>query len=545
MTNELSEKTSKLISQYNLAKQQALPRQDATTVHVDEVAKKVAEFYEHVRTIVDWKEEHLMRRAAIIRKLKRKFFDLELNNFSETQDAAESLVLELIRGGHFPNDKIEESKINDVQKIIDKYIFILRNNPENKEGKAGVQFYNWLIEVSACEIEEALSPSTKELALIDYMFESMREKIKISDRVFESGLLNKHDADAQIYIATCVTLFKLDKPMIVYNLLRYKYPGWQNADEELISKISQSAFKIWRETERNLVSPLANKFYAVCEKYDTPYLIIGDVLSSLEESHDAQSIKKEVLDPSILEGLIKKSYTKRLSTLKARISRAAIYSTISIFVTKVLSLVLLEVLIEKAMGDKVNIMVLAGDVLIPTLLMFLIVSGIKKPSSKNLNIVTMEVMKITYKKEVSDTYEIKINRKKGFAMKIILSLVYVLSAFVTFGAISWVLYRFDFPITSIIIDIIFIALILFAGTALAKRAQELTMEEEKESFLSFISDIFFLPIQGLGRWLSNKWKRYNFITSFFNALIDMPFSAFVEFIEKWRYFIKERKEDIR
>ena len=61
-----------------------------------------------------------------MRKLKRKFFDLELNNFSETQNAAESLVLELIRGGHFPNDEIEESKIDDVQKLIDKYVFILK-----------------------------------------------------------------------------------------------------------------------------------------------------------------------------------------------------------------------------------------------------------------------------------------------------------------------------------------------------------------------------------------------------------------------------------
>ena len=541
MVNELSEKTKKLISQYALAKKQSLPKDGVTTIHVDEVAKKVAEFYEHIRTIVDWKEEHLMRRSAIIRKLKRKFFNLELNNFSETQDAAESLVLELIRGGLFPNDKLEESKINDVQKVIDKYVFILQNNPENKEGKTGINFYNWLIEVSACEIEETLSPSIKEMALIDYMFECMKEKIKVSDRVFESGLLRKEDVNTQIYIATCVTLFKLDKPMIVYNLLRYKYPGWQKADEELISKISQSAFKIWKEIERNLTNPLANKFSAICEKYDTPYLLVGDILSADEDS----DVIRMISDPSILEKSIKNAYLKRLSTLKARISRAAIYSTISIFVTKVLSLVLLEILIEEVMGSNINMLMLVMDVLIPTLLMFLIVTSIKKPSKNNLNIVTMEVMKIVYKKEISDTYEIKINKKKGLTMKIILSLVYVLSAFVTFGAISWTLYHFKFPVTSIIIDIIFIALILFAGTALGKRAQELTMEEDKESFFSFVSDIFFLPIQGLGRWLSNKWKRYNFITSFFNALIDMPFSAFVEFIEKWRYFIKERKEDIR
>jgi hypothetical protein len=92
---------------------------------------------------------------------------------------------------------------------------------------------------------------------------------------------------------------------------------------------------------------------------------------------------------------------------------------------------------------------------------------------------------------------------------------------------------------------LFIALILFAGTAVAKRAQELTMEDEKEGFLSFLSDVFFLPMQGLGKWMSNKWKKYNAFAAFFNALIDTPFSAFVEFIEKWRHFIKERKEDIR
>jgi len=28
-------------------------------------------------------------------------------------------------------------------------------------------------------------------------------------------------------------------------------------------------------------------------------------------------------------------------------------------------------------------------------------------------------------------------------------------------------------------------------------------------------------------------------------LIDMPFLVFVEFIEQWRYFLKEKKEEIR
>ena len=540
-TNELSESTKKLIAQYKFAHQQGIQKQGVTTIHVDEVALKVAAFYEQVRTIVDWKEEHLMRRAAIIRKLKRKFFDLELNNFSGTANAAESLVLELIRGGHFPNDKIEESKINDVQKVINKYVFILKNNPENKAGKAGLDFYTWLIDVAACEVEETLSPSIKEMSLIDYMFVSMKGKIKVSEKLFTPDLLKKEDVDVQIYIAVCLALFKLDKPMISYNLIKYKYPAWQRADDRLVAEFSKNAFNVWNQIEKDLVHPLANKFYYLCEKYDTPYLLTGDILAT----GNAEGLETEISNPATLEGLIKDVYSKRLATLKTRISRAAIYSTISIFVTKVLSLLLLEIIIEKLMKNPINGTLLAADVLIPTLLMFLIVAGIKKPSKKNLNLVTMETMKVVYKKETPDTYEIKMSRKKGAVMKSVLSFIYVLSTCVTFGAIYWVFSYFKFPITSIVIDVVFIAVILFAGTAVSKRAQELTMEPEKEGFLSFLADIFFLPVQGLGRWISMKWKRYNALAAMFNALIDMPFSAFVDFLEKWRYFIKDKKEEIR
>lgn len=538
---ELSAGIKKLISSYSAAQHKSAADHGAVTIHVDEVALRVAAFYEQIRTIVDWKEEHLMRRAAIIRKLKRKFFDLELNNFADTENAAESLVLELIRGGHFPNDKIEETKISDVQKILDKYIFILKNSPENRAGKAGLNFYNWLLEVAACEIEEALSPAVREMALVEFMFQSIRQKIKISEKIYQSGLLHPKDTDIQIYIAVCLALFKFDKPIISYNLIKRKYPGWEKAGPEVISEMSHNIFDVWQGIEKDLDHPLATKFYTVCEKYDTPYLIIGDILYSGK----AEEVGNQIQDPPELERFVKDAYSKRLSTLKSRISRAAVYSTVSIFVTKVLSLLILEMIIERAVGGEIKPIILAADILIPTLLMFLIVVTIKRPSKKNINIVTMEAMKIAYERESLDVYEIKTRKHRGTAVKAVLSILYVASAFITFGAIYYALKYFGFPITSIIIDIIFIALILFAGTAVAKRAQELTMEEEKEGFFSFVSDVFFLPMQGLGRWISNKWKRYNAIAAFFNALIDMPFSAFVEFLERWRLFIKERKEEIR
>src|SRR3989344_977644 len=538
---QVSEATQGLIVKYNLWQQSQKPKEGVLTIHVDEVASNVAAFYEQIRTVVDWKEEHLMRRSAIIRKLKRRFLNLELNNFSAEEEIAEPLVLELIRGGHFPNDNIEESKIADIKNVINKYVFILKNSPENKKGKAGLQFYNWLLEIAACEIEETLAPCAKETALLNYMFDLMKEKIRVSENIFKRGFLKEEEKDVQIYIAVQQSLFKFDKPIISYNLIKYKYPEWKTADDDLILKIAQNIYKIWKKIEKDLLHPLNKKFYAICEKYDTSYLLLGDILSQKSPIE----IGREIQAPTALEQLLRSAYIKRLSTLKTRLFRAAIYSTISIFVTKVLSLLILEIILSKILTGHFNAMTLAADVLLPTLLMLILVITIRPPSYKNLNLVIIETMKIVYQNEKTDIYDIKIHKKRGVITRAVISLVYLLGACVSFGSIFWVFYFFKFPITSIVINFIFIALIIFAGMAIRKRAQELTIEDDRDGFLSFFSDVLFLPVAGLGRWLSNKWKKYNAIAAFFNALIDMPFSVFIEFLERWRYFIKERKEEMR
>jgi len=536
---ELSQPTQNLIAKYELWRRSQKPKDDVKTIHVDEVASKVAVFYEHIRTIVDWKEEHLMRRAAIIRKIKRIFLDLESNN-SPIQSLTESLVTELVRGGFFSNDHIEESKVSDIQRIIEKYVFILNNNPKNRKSKSWLEFYNWLLEVASCEIEETLAPSMKEMSLIDYMFESMKERIRVSEKIYQKNILTKKDADIQIYIAVQQALFKLDKPIISYNLIKYKYPWWGRSSQEELLQFSQNIHNIWMSIERDLSHPIAKKFYNICEKYDTAYLLIGDILSQ----DNMAKILEEVSEPSSLESYVRSAYLKRLKDLNAKVQRAAVYSTLSIFITKILSLVVLEVILAKLFNGHFDIFILGVDVLIPTLLMVLLVSTLKKPSKKNISLVIMEIIKTFYQREKIDVYEVRSSKKRGVITKFMLYLIYLAGAFISFSAIWWVLNYFGFPLSSIIINIIFIALILFAGTNIQKRSQELTIEETSGGFLVFVSDILFLPVTGMGRWMSNTWKQYNIIIALFNALIDMPFSVFIEFLEGWRGFIKEKKEEL-
>jgi len=529
---ELSQATKKLIQGHQDWHYSKKKKEGVFTIHVDEVASAVAAFYEKVRGVVDWKEEHLMKRAAIQRNMRRRLLISQ-----SAEEIAEPLVLELIRGGHFPNDQIEEAKIKDVKKVINKYLYIIAKNPDSP------QLIKWLLDVAACEIEEILSPPSRERALIQYMTELMKERIRVQQGLLVFGGLTEEEKNTQIYITVQRALFKLDAPIITYHLLQKRYPQWQNLPPSQLEEIATNINLLWQDLEKELSHPLADKFYKICERYDTPYLLLGDVLNELRPEEFYQKLS----NPENLADLIREAYLKRLSTLKSRTNKAAFLSTASIFLANSFVLLILEIpLATFFFGVTLKEMPLAitVDILGPTLLMFLLVVTIRPPSKSNLDMVVMETMKIVYERKEKDAYEIRAPRKRGVVTKTLIGLIYLITALVVIIFIAWLLQLVGLPPTSVVVNVLFTALIAFAGMAVRQRAEELTVEKRRVGGLEFVLDIIFLPIIGLGKWLSTKWRRYNAVATFFAALIDLPFQVFVEFLEQWRSFLKEKKEEI-
>lgn len=527
-------------------------KKSSNPIYVDEIASKVAKVYETVRRIVDWKEEHLIRRAAIERVLKRRFvskvYGISIIPDVKPADAAEPFILELIRSGYFPNGKIGKEKIFEIQNSLEKYLYILTNavvlNDEEaktkKEQKAGVKrkinFYNWVIEIAACEIEEILDAPLREYALMNLMTESLMQRI----RIIPENEISEEDKYMQTYISVHRTLYNLDKPITIFHLLKYKYPEFFSSSEYL-PEFTSKIFDIWNEIESYLNYKKGSEFFRVAEKYDAAYLLIGDSMNSMDK--EVEFIEKKVSDTGIFIQAVENKYNERLATLKKRLSRLAVFSTLSIFVAGAASLLMFEIPIAKWVRGYFSPWAIVADLAIPTALMFILVWMIRPPSGNNLESVKEEVSKIVYTVEEMDIYEVKLKKKIRKFLNFMFALIYITGGLISLYGIYWVFKIANVPWTSLYINTANVAMVVFSAMVIRQRSRELTIVE-KENIIEFILDFFSIPLAKIGGWMSSKWKEYNIVSVFFIALVDFPFSSFVAMIENWRNFIKEKRSEL-
>jgi hypothetical protein len=172
--------------------------------------------------------------------------------------------------------------------------------------------------------------------------------------------------------------------------------------------------------------------------------------------------------------------------------------------------------------------------------MFLLVSLIKPPPKDNLERVEEEIKKIIYHNGSKHSYTIKLNKKVKRIQNFLFTIIYLLGGAVSIYAIFRVFKLAGVPATSLYIDTVNVAVVVFAAMVIRQRSKEITIKEST-SIWEFILDFFSVPLAKMGSWLTSKWKEFNFISVFFSTLVDTPFSTFIEFLDGWRNFIKEKR----
>lgn len=503
---------------------------DEPKVKIHEAVGKVAYIYEKVRNAVDYQEEHLLRKNAIARMLKRRIMSQERGMV-----IAKPLIQELIRAGYLKNNFISEARIPEVESIINKYAYLLQLSTAKLDQNQKRKIFNWIISFASFELEQYFTPSIKDDALVECMFKVIRPNLHL-----EEEIPNPEDRDIQIYIAIHRALIKSDQAMLRYHLVYYYAPEWRYITADELPEFSQRFLALIPRIDQQINNKMSDRLFRYAKKFSPIFIILKD---SLEQNPGQE--EHLMAHPDELEIAVRNACQKRYIEASKKLSRGVLRSIIYIFLTKTIMAFLLELPYEALVLEHIRYMPLAINVIFHPFMMFLIATSIKVPAERNTQKIVQGVNEIVYDLPEKEIIKRRVETfKTSRLLNFVFSVFYFLAFLVTFGAIIWFLHTLHFSLVSGLLFILFLCTIGFFGLRLRQNAKELVILDKKEGAFMVVFDFFALPVLRVGRWISRNTSKVNIFMFILDFIIEAPFKVLVETIEEWIAFQREKKEEV-
>ena len=499
---------------------------------VSQTVSFAAFLYEKMRNAIEYREEHLIRRAAIERILKRR---LVLN--ANGKGIADNLIKELLWARYMENNSVPEEMIPTVQGIIDKY-FYLRNEitggrPEKE--KTGLTLF--IMELLSAEIEERLAPNPRREAFTNYVYQVLRPKVAFWEKPEE-------EKDIQVYIAVERSFAKSDPPLIRYHLFRLLLPDFINMTWQDVDRILPKFYDIYKAIEKEFYHPLGEQLRRFVKKNLAPFLILRDLFEA-----NPNNISEILHDDAKLKFKTDEICRKKYQETGAKLRRAGVRSFIYIVLTKIIFAVAIEVPVDIYLTGRIAYLPVAVNLFFPALVMAAIVSLVGVPGQDNTKRI-YEHLKTILVEDPDDPVAShdklvlgRTARQTSAFLTVGFSLVYALAFVFSFGTIFYILSSLGFNLASQTVFIFFLTLVTFFGYRIRQISTEYQVMD-KEGALSPLGDFFLLPILGVGKWLSGEISRLNLFIFIFDFIIEAPFKALFEVLEEWFHFVRVKKEEM-
>lgn len=500
----------------------ALPPEEARiTVHG--AVTCISVLYEKLRNAVEYREEHLLRKGAIIRILRRQLL-LEKDPFV----ISHNLIRELIAARYLPNETLPETLVDDAAEVIQKYQAIERAEIGSEK------HLKWVLGVIATELEEVLVDPVKEKALVTFLYEQLSDKIRV--RGVE---MDDTERRLQIYIACYRTFIKADEEQVAYKFLRAYLPEWMRPAEwiEDPGAVAERLLSLQQLIHKRLRAPITQRFIRAVRPWSVSLWMLTDALEQESEKGMVLSSRGDA------HAAVSAVTTKREKQARAKLRRGTVRAMIYLFVTKIIFALALEVPAEWLLYKEVSSVPLGINIALPPTIMFFVGVFIRRPGTANRRRILESIDILLSSAGVPDQ-EIRNPRKRGGATKTFFGLLYLSMFVVTFGLIGSALWRFDFTIVAIIVFFFFLCLVSFFGYRLRQTAREIIVVKQKERLLTSLIDFFALPILRAGRWLAISISRINIIAFILDVLFEAPLKLFLGVMEESLRFIREKKDEL-
>lgn len=509
------------------------PKVDENTrLSVSQTVTFMAIAYEKVRNAIEYREDHLIRRAAIERILRRR---LSMN--PEAKGESENLLRELTWARYFPNGSLDEGDIDHVQSIMDKYLYLMKHVVTGRDASVKRYIYDFFIDLLTCEIEETLSPATtyQDASFNYFLYQTLRQKIQIDG-------LTEQQKDAFFLVALEKSYRKSDSPYQRYHLFTTFYQPLNMYSYEELSTFTSKISQIFKRIDEIIGNPYVERLTKFVKKHLPPYLILFEIFKE-KKGKTEEILKSKTALWNDVDTICRAKYQQASTKLKTLAFKSLVY----IFVTKMLFALILEYPVSLYLYNEVHWVSIAINSLFPPVLMMVIVLFFKLPGDDNTQRIFYRIIDIIDAgKEFETTKAFNLTTKSKIKKPVLVfgfTVFYTLTFFITLFLIHEILYYLNFNLVSQGLFIFFVSVITFFSYRIKQVVNEYRLIK-KEGILTPLIDFFFMPILSLGKFFSTQLGRLNFFIVIFDFIIEAPFKLLIEVVEEWISFVKARKEDI-
>lgn len=494
-------------------------------IRVHAAVSRFSVLYEKIRNAVDYKDEHLLRKAAIKRILSRQLI-LE----SDPQVIATNLVRELIGARYLPNNTLPDSIIGQVAERINKYLAVAKARVGSE------RHYAWLRGILSVELDELLVDATQEKAFVTFLYERLADRVRV-----QGSAIDPSELRLQLYIACYRSLVKADEETLGFKLLRAYLPEWLRPEDWLGSApaMAERLVGVERRIRLSLAHPLALRFQRAVKTWAVALNILREAL--LEKPEEASALLEK---PEALNAAVARVAERRYRISRGKLRRGAVRAIIYLFATKMLLALVVEAPLEWYWYSQLNYLALGVNMLFPPVLMFLVSLFIRIPGKENTDRIKANVATLLSPQGLP-LREIRIPPRRTGEARFLFGLLYALMFIVTFGGIGLGLAELGFTWLSAIIFYFFLCVVSFFAFRLRQNARESVIVEGKDRVSNLALDFVSLPILRAGSWLSRGLNRINVFLFVFDFLFEAPFKIFLTVLEEWFAFMREKKEELQ
>lgn len=500
-------------------------------ISVDRTAVQLSNLYERMRYSVDYKEEHLLRRNAITRMLKRRLTE----NFRRGS-VARYLVIELVRAGYLPNNTLPVRVVDEVRRVIAKAIALQEALLSiGVAAETGSDRHDRIMSIAAIEIEDLLFSQVTAHACVEAFYLTVAPLISVKDDPIEK---EKDQKNMQTYIACNRSLMGYDEIGIFYRLWLLHVPEWENplSAHEILSIANDMT-----GVEEQIMEAIDHTLnWRLMPKLRDYAIFFSAIKESAEVSPDlwlGQQIDLAAIRENITH-LLRRTYNAEKKLITKGVYRAIVY----ILLTKVVIAVIIETPYDLLVHDEINRLALGVNIIFHPLLLFFATRVIRLPKADSREHTMESIVAIIQGEELS-TINVNVHRRKSI-FGVVLSVLYLFFFILIFSAIAWILDFFNFNLVSGGLFIFFLTLVSYFSLRLRTRAKRWRVTPRSTSARSFLVDLLTLPIVQVGRWLTKKIDKINVFVFILDFIIETPFKLIIEIFEGFKQYLREKKESL-